>query len=751
MMASPRNIEPLLVDEKEPSLPRIGAYAPPGEASLRDAMSHPPPVPEPHDLHLTANDFPGHVHQHSMVRDNNDEDDLPPLPPLISYCSYVKFGCAFAKWHILVALVNLVVFSLCRKEGYFSYYSRIPFDSWTGSLVAGTWLGTAVWAYLCARRYDQDVQDYDRVAQYEQGQQAEDPENATMGIFIPNYEHMYGWVSRKIDASFTDPKSGGAQSLNSVSRPPPEGTSSLVNMSFVLWSISFAAAFSLAFGIIAGKGYTDLCDSKIPSNSTSPINKKDYNKLQSYPSGVQDWANAKPESYYDYRGASDDEYSPSGQEDEVFYDFPTAFSTQPGSFAELNDGTKFFAGLRPQVKQQGGKGYLRSDHMVLVESPGSGGSAIYHDEIRNPFMFIPVESTMTTNSRGDSIASQFCFTASEEKKEKQRSWDLKIRTTTIFCIISLNATSYEIRKELLAWTDKSRKVPVVRGASTGSEVLIAHAGNDDYHWYLEVVSISPAAKTQQRVFHMTVTEEGSRSDDDSIEGIMYDEYGRRRKPPTCIQKHVQVMSAIAGVVVLVMCSAWLIVREGVPAGVTPICFAAVLLIRMCTSAYSGINTMSLVFGTFFFHGILCCGNACPLPSWFGRELKVWGLYSWILAFLAVDMISGTYRIFLVALVLFGLSGIMLNHPTCRLIGYAMVAESVFIAIQAPFLRMFYGRDLSVAFSVLLLGMGVLGLENLLRSNRRYCAAFCRPMNQAGRTLFYGSRDGSGGNRPSSSS
>ena len=332
MLAASRNIdsEPLL-GEQEPSLPRMGAYAPPGDASsvLRKRMSQ-RPLGETHGL---ANDFSGHVHHSSMVQES-DEDDLPPLPPLISYCSYVRFGCAFAKWHMLVALLNLGAYSLCRTKGYLTQYTRIPFDSWTGSL-------SAVWTYLYARRCEQDVQDYDRVAQYEQGQQAEDPEDPTMTSFIPNYEHMHGYVSRKLDAAFTT-KGRGTRSVNSVSRPPPEGTSSLVNLSFVLWSIAFAAAFSLAFGIIVGKGYTDLCDSKIPSNSTSLIPKNDYNKLQSYPAGVQDWANVKPnEDYYFGCGRQ------TNFRDEIFYGFPTA-STEAGSFAELTDGTIFLLDFRHQ-------------------------------------------------------------------------------------------------------------------------------------------------------------------------------------------------------------------------------------------------------------------------------------------------------------------------------------------------------------------------------------------------------------------
>ena len=403
---------------------------------------------------------------------------------------------------------------------------------------------------------------------------------------------------------------------------------------------------------------------------------------------------------------------------------------------------------------------MRVDHKVLVESPGSGKSLIYHDEFVNPRMFIPVESAMTNNSRSDSAAAQFCFTASEQAKEKQQYRDYDtIQTTPIYCIISLNATSYEIRKETIAWAEESRKLQV-RAASIGSEVLIALAGKNDSDLYLEVVSISPATMTKQRVFHMTLIEERT-----ADYRYMYDEVtGERRRRPTCIQQHVQVMSAIAGVVVLVMCSAWLIVREGVPAGIAPCCFAAVLLIRMCTRKYSGFHTMSLVFGTFFFLVILCCGNACPLPSWFGRELKVWGLYSWVFAFYAV----GRHDTGIVALILFGISGIILNHPTYKLMGYAMVAQSAFIALQLSTVRMFfsthqyhepeyyereyheqdYSRVFRSALVGFLLGMGVLGLENILSSNRRYFVALWRPMAETGRTLLYGSRHDSGRGRRS---
>jgi hypothetical protein len=660
----------------------------------------------------------------------------------------VRLGFAFGKWPLLVAILNLIVYSLCLKEGYFGYQRLFPIDSWLGALLAGVWLGTAAWAYLCAKVIDRDVQDYDRLAQYELGQQSDDPEVAATNAFLPKYEHVYGRVSRNIDAAFSNatiPRR--PPHIYSEQTPPPEGTSSLVNLSFTLWSISFAAAAFLSTGILMGRGYVDQCDPDDSANFT-PNSKNDYSKLQSYPSGVQDWARVYSHPYHHH--IMFEIYGSKRGGSEIRYDFPTAVSTEPGTFAELEDGTIFFAGLPPPIIEGGDKGYLRSDHMVLVQSPGSGGAAIYHEEFWNPTMFIPRESTVTKSSRAYTIASQFCFTASSESSERSKDnrqpWDSIgrttpiVRTTPIFCIITHNSTYHEIRKELITWTDKSRQIATVRAASTGSEVLIAHLGDGHRQRYQEVVSISPSSMAKHGVYHMT------RSQDEYFAEYYYDS---RLKNTKCIQNNVRIMTAIVALVVLVLCGAWLILREGVPAGVAPLSLAAVLLIRMCTHQYdSGISAMCLAFGTLFFHSVLYCGSVCPLPAWIGRDLKVWGLYSWIFSFLVIHAIYGNPSTCLSAMVLFGLSGVILNHPIPQLIGYCMISLGIVVAIQAPFLGMFYEEDLTVALLLLLLGMGVLGLENRLRSNRRYFAAVCRPLARAGRILFYGSANRSEADRRS---
>jgi hypothetical protein len=67
---------------------------------------------------------------------------------------------------------------------------------------------------------------------------------------------------------------------------------------------------------------------------------------------------------------------------------------------------------------------------------------------------------------------------------------------------------------------------------------------------------------------------------------------------------------------MLLCGAWLILREGVPTGVAPLSFAAVLLIRKPIRQWHQYNVSGV---RHFFHSVLCCGSVCPLPIWIDRE------------------------------------------------------------------------------------------------------------------------------------
>jgi len=234
-----RNSQPLLSDETTPTAgPRMGAYEPPASSSWHqpDFPPHASPATTSHggssggyDLHLSATDASGNV----IPSASEDDEDLPQLPPLVSYCSFVRYGCAFSKWLLLVAVVNMAAFGICAKDRYFHFNRYWPVDTWKGGLLACVWLGTAVFLFWAAKVVENEVQRVDHMAQYEQGRVSEDTNSTSHNVaaFVPSYEHIYGQVSRKIDAMFI-PK----RSSSSSNAAPPEGTSSLVNLSFACWS-----------------------------------------------------------------------------------------------------------------------------------------------------------------------------------------------------------------------------------------------------------------------------------------------------------------------------------------------------------------------------------------------------------------------------------------------------------------------------------------------------------------------------------
>lgn len=712
---SPRiNAEPLLRDEM-PTGPRLGAYAPPPSQTSRG---------DSFDLQLTATDSVGQMIPIEEEYGDGGDEGLPSLPPLISYCSYVRFGCAFGKWILLVVIVNVIAFAVCIKAGYFGYERLWPVNSWQGWFLATVWFLTSVWFYLSAKVVEKDVQMMDR--QYEPGRLSED-DGVTPQSFVPNYENIYGQVSRKIDTSFHSPN---------------EPTSSLVNLSLALWAVSLAATVFLGTGLAWGKHYQASCDHKNLPNSTSSSNKGDFSKIQSYPDDVQTWIVEQTDpwgSRYRIEPSNDDYNTDDGGNNnnnnrggDGSYSFPTAYSMDYGIFATMEDGTVFFAG------QPLDENYEQSKYLVLVESPGTGGPPKYHTDIRNPRMFIPVAKTASKNDNGNWVASQYCFTASKdpaERKKSRRSWDSIIRTTPIHCIKTKAADDsgkggFDIAKTKLVWTDKIQPGAQVSAASTDNEILVTHTGTSDgSSVFQEAVSINPNTMESKFVYHLTTTQSGYYSWYDGPKGS---------ETIRCIQNHVQGGSAIASMVVMVLSGIWLIFREGVPVGVTPILLAVVCLIRLFSGEWqSGLAQMSLTLGTLFFLGVLACGNICPLPAWMGRDMHVWALYSWILSFIILDLGFHMGGVGYMAMTWLGLSGIILNHPVPQIMGYFYVGMGIWYFIMFPFFGYYFGDYLLRGALYILVGIGIIGLSTCLSNNRRYCVAVCRPVSRAGRTMFYG--------------
>jgi hypothetical protein len=777
-----------------------------------------------YDLQLTATDANGQVlpSPPTAAAADDDEEDLPRLPPLVSYCSYVRYGCAFGKWILLAVIINSIAAAICIHAGYFGRDKYQPFDTWKGGLLAGVLLGTAAWLYLSAKVVERDVQSFDHMSQYQQGRISEDNaadtstattttmDDETTSSFVPDYEHIYGQVSRRIDAGFARKKSVVRTANNNhpshqSHRAPVlvlEGTSSLVNMSLVLWAVMFAAAVYMGTGTLLGKHYAKECDHKnLPNspNSTNHLNQNDFSNIQSYPTTVQDWISERQDPWgHAIRSYRDDDYIDRNSNNGPVYDFPTAYGTQTGSFCSMTDGTIFFAGLLSHQANTNtnanddddptpgntndGKMYDMTDHLVLVESPGGGGPAIYYPEIVNPRMFLPVQNTVQKGSKQQGqqqqqqqqqqlLASQYCFTAAKSKEERkktnQRSWNAIIRTTPIYCIFtksnttdakddsdsSSSSSQFEIHRKLIVWKDKSDQNIELSAASSGGEILLMNVGRDDVgmydsYQYQEVISLNPSSSSSnsnsmdsKTIFHMTYTSNWG------------GEFERRGHENTrCIQDHVKVPSGIAALVVLVLCGLWLILREGVPSGVAPLALAVVGVIRSFTGEWDhGAAMLSLSAGSLFLHGVLCCGadddagrHLCHfLPAWIGRDMYIWGLYGWILSFFFMDLVFGMSEAMISSSILLGLSGVILDHPIPHVMGYTTCGLAVFSFLAWPVFG-FGGGELTIGFFLLFLGVGIVGAANCLSNNRRYCVAFLRPISRAGRTMMYGG--GGGGER-----
>jgi hypothetical protein len=742
-----RNLQPLLDGASAPATTVGGGYAPPGQRQEQPSQGAGElQQQESYDLNLTVTDADGTI---QIPQAGDGDANLPQLPPLISYCSYVKYACAFGKWLLLVAIANAVGIILVVSGGYFGYEKYLPFDSWKGGLLALIWLVTSAWLFVSAKVVERDVERYDQMAQYEQGRVTEHQEPATTPSFVPNYDAIYGQVSRRLDRCLS--KKINATSLQpQQQQPPPSGTSCLVNFSFALWGLFLGAGIFLGTGNLLGKHYKKSCGQPLPddtSNSTTGSSKfkGDFSKISNFPDGVKEWITEDKDNW-DYRfPTNDDDFNEDYIPPTHAGDFPIASEADVGLFCNMKDGTVFFAGQSPANTNDDDKGGSGSNRLVLVQA-GPNGTVSYHQDIVKPRMFIPVAATLDTTTN---TASSYCFTASGDKdsKNRQRSWDKIIRTSPIHCITTNDDGSFEFRKKVVAWTDKTQRGPMLSAATSGSQVFIAHTGNADYFLFQEVLAVEPLGEdlSTEVIYHLTSEQDGYRANT-----------SRNHENTKCVQGDVIVVSMIAALHVLVASSMWLIIREGIPSGAVPMMYAIVLLVYGIAVGlrdgdhyfgYRGNRWLALLFfgGTVFFHIILCCGDGrtCRLPAWIGRDMYVCGLYGWITAFILLDPIAGEGDISFVGMVFFGMSGLILDHPTVTLMGWASVLVGVFLMILWPIFGydMF---DLVPGLLCILVGAGMISVQSLISNNRVYMSVFCRPMSRAFHSMLYGSTSAASG-------
>jgi len=673
----------------------------------------------------------------------SDEPEIQ-LPPLISYCSYVRYGCAFGKWIILVAIINFVALVVPLSHDYFNYDGIIPVDSVVmGGLLAATWLGTSVWLFWAAKVVERQVQRADLESDYERAGSSLDLTESGPGntgttataASAPtnNYEYIHGEVSRKIDASFS-----GAE------RP---AVSSLVNISFALWALFAGAGTFMATGTALGTHYSERCSRA--QNRTEGA--KTSGDISTFPSDVQKWITDRDEAWLDrndilfmnddfYGGRS--QYGPS-------YGFPVVNKDTLLTFGVLTDGTILFSGQVPRPFTGSNADpdedeVVEKRDMVLIESQPDG-TVKYHEDIVSPKMFIPVEMTIQEQPDGSIAAGIVCFTSAPEKKKQNREpWRIPARPTQIRCA-SVVEGEVQIRNTAVGWSERSmERQSKLTAASTGDLILLDHWGmNDESEGLIqEVISLNPITMNSKKVFQLEMDQND-----------FYDRgYGgrnrwrKKRQRARCIRNHVSVWSTIACMLVWFGASFWLIVREGIPSGVVPaICGLVAIFAEAFGYRYYRLPVALLVVGTIFLHIIVCfiSSSGAPsrfafLPPWIGRELCIWALYGYIIAFAVMDgMLLMVNDVLTTSLILLGLTGLVLDHPVVKCMGWCAVGISAIMFCVAPF-----GYDtmdgILVAMMALLMGIGMIGFSNVVTNNRKYAAAICRPCSRAYHAAMYGS-------------
>ena len=226
---------------------------------------------------------------------SNEEIELSLLfrASLVSFWNnYVKFYGYFSRWLFFVIIINEFAFVIVGRQMRFmddnsySWQYQLAF-----SFLQFVLLATSIWFFTVAKLIDQQVINLDRMVQYEQAATTPDDEEiiidteqqqqqqvdnnhdidlavevagATTNLprLLPNYDNIYGRVSRKIDRFLQQQLStDDADVLLSTT------TSCLVNFSYILWSFILAATFH---------GITDLVVVNYFVSRSNSCNNDDY-------------------------------------------------------------------------------------------------------------------------------------------------------------------------------------------------------------------------------------------------------------------------------------------------------------------------------------------------------------------------------------------------------------------------------------------------------------------------------------------
>jgi len=219
---------------------------------------------------------------------NNDKEEviveikLPILlrVSLISFWNnYVKYYRYFFRWLFFVIIINVIASVVALWFTNMRYIYENHFGSWQNYQLAISFLlfvrlATSIWFFRVAKLIDQQVINLDRLIIYEQAttilegvfidaeqQQKEDNDDdknnnndndsavevratTILSGLLPNYDNIYGRVSKKIDLFLH--RKQQLPTSEDIMLSTRTTRSFLVNICYILWSFFLAATF---FGI----------------------------------------------------------------------------------------------------------------------------------------------------------------------------------------------------------------------------------------------------------------------------------------------------------------------------------------------------------------------------------------------------------------------------------------------------------------------------------------------------------------------
>jgi len=557
---------------------------------------------------------------------NNDvrvEDTIPieeedhhhlPEPPLELYASYAKYCFRFARWLLVLVVVDISIVIITDME------------FWVVLL-------NALFFFVAARAIDRDVAKVDGLTTSTTVANGEADDAVTTTTDWNNHEHIYGQVARRFDAwlasvSKTNPTATNHRQPSSVVGK----TSFLTHLCWILWALFLASGYSETMNLAQEMIFPS------PKNVTAAEGKSDSDAIENiseYPKDVQNWIKHESNKYT--------------------YSFPTASQ----SFRD--------AGFYDQLELPVLKDRMFRHHGNFLEEIIAFNNSLITEERKDVGIleiYIPLQSSIDGIS-----ATQYCFLSEWEELPECRGSHCFDRRDRLFC---MDATTAEAGKPVvmkhvtLEWQTEKGNSDGREMASYKDMVFVAKIWGYSRTPFREVFRIDPTTMETTMVYRTPGTMDAERlpewKDDDGYED-----------DPNEFSKFVHGLCGLWGASYYLIAKEGVI--SGVFPLVIGVFYVLGSLFSD-TDAADGLFLVGVAFFKVLMcsdgSSQRRITKICP---WFGKDAYAWALYAWISAVPIVDLLTFVpdpmmemFYFEALPFVTLILTGIVLGHPILQLMG-----------------------------------------------------------------------------------